>query len=238
MAHEPAGVNPAGGFMYGRKGGNPMFVRERMSSPAVTVTPDTSVQDALNLMHEHQFRRLPVVDEKGRLVGIVSERDLLYASPPPATWLSDLDLNHLIAELKLNKVMTREVITATPDTFVEDAARLMVENKIGGLPVVDENSLVVGVVTETDIFRAFIELYSAGHAGLYLTLKARDPKGLMVQLSKAILGLGSDIVGLSSSYDETAGHCRLMIKGADIDREQVVAVLESLGHHVVEVYEV
>lgn len=71
-----------------------MFVRECMSSPAVTIKPDTPLQDALNLMHEHRFRRLPVVDGKGRLVGIVSERDLLYASPPPATLLSGLELNH------------------------------------------------------------------------------------------------------------------------------------------------
>jgi acetoin utilization protein AcuB len=68
-----------------------MFVRDRMSSPAVTITPNTTLQDALNLMHEHRFRRLPVVDEKGRLVGIVSERDLLYASPPPATLLNGLE---------------------------------------------------------------------------------------------------------------------------------------------------
>ena len=133
-----------------------MFVRDRMSSPALTITPDTSLQDALNLMHEHRFRRLPVVDEKGRLVGIVSERDLLYVSPPPAALLSGLELNHLLAELQTKEIMTREVITTTPATFVEDAARLMVENKIGGLPVVDEDSQVVGVITETNVFKAFI----------------------------------------------------------------------------------
>ena len=73
-----------------------MFVRDRMSSPAVTITPNTTLQDALNLMHEHRFRRLPVVDEKGRLVGIVSERDLLYASPSPATLLNGFELNHVL----------------------------------------------------------------------------------------------------------------------------------------------
>jgi acetoin utilization protein AcuB len=77
-----------------------MFVPDRMSSPAVTVTPDTPFQAALDLMHKHRFRRLPVVDESGRLIGIVSERDLLYASPPPATLLSDLELNHLLTELR------------------------------------------------------------------------------------------------------------------------------------------
>jgi acetoin utilization protein AcuB len=215
-----------------------MFVRDRMSSPSMTITPDTPLRDALNLMHEHRFRRLPVVDENGTLVGIVSERDLLYASPPPATLLSGLELNHLLTELRVEEIMTCDVLTATPDTFVEDAARLMVENKIGGLPVVDEDNHVVGVITETDVFRAFIELYRAGHAGLYLTLKARDRTGLMVELSKAVLGLGGYIVGLSSSYDETADEYRLIIKGQEIAKDRVVALLASLGYQVTQVYEV
>lgn len=215
-----------------------MFVRDRMSSPAVTITPDTPLQDALELMHEHQFRRLPVVDDKGELVGIVSERDLLYASPPPSTLLSGLELNDLLAGLATRDIMTRDVLTTTPDTFVEDAARLMVEKKIGGLPVVDEDGQVVGVITETDVFRAFIELYSAGHAGLYLTLAVPERKGLLAELSKTVLGLGGHILGVSSSYDETSGEYRLVIKGHEIDKDRVVALLESLGYHVVKVYEV
>jgi acetoin utilization protein AcuB len=213
-----------------------MFVRDRMSSPAVTITPDTALRDALDLMHEHRFRRLPVVDEKGRLVGIVSERDLLYASPPPAALVSGMDLNHLLDELPTREIMTRGVLTATADTFVEDAARLMADNKVGGLPVVDEDDHVVGVITETDVFRAFIELYRAGHSGLYLTLQMKDRAGLMAELSKAVLGLGDDIVSLSSSYDEASGEYRLVIKGQEIDKDRVVALLESLGYHVIRAY--
>jgi acetoin utilization protein AcuB len=219
------------------RGGSPLFVRDRMSSPAVTITPDIPLQAALDLMHKHRFRRLPVVDEKGRLVGIVSERDLLYASPPLATLLSSLELNHLLTELRVDEIMTRNVLTAAPDTFVEDAARLMVENKVGGLPVVDEDKQVIGVITETDVFRAFIELYRAGHAGLYLTLQAPGRAGLMVELSKAILGLG-DIVSLSSSYDEATGDYRVVIKGEEIDKERIVALLASLGYHMIEAHEV
>jgi acetoin utilization protein AcuB len=209
-----------------------------MSSPAVTITPDTTLQDALHLMHEREFRRLPVVDQEDRLAGIVSERDLLYASPPPATLLGGLELGHLLARSHTKEIMTREVITTTPATFVEDAARLMVENKVGGLPVVDGDRHVVGVITETDIFRAFIELYRAGHTGLYVTLKAQDRAGLMAELSKAVLGLGGDIVGLNSSYDEHTGNYRLVIKGKEIDKERLVALLVSRGYEVTEVYEV
>jgi acetoin utilization protein AcuB len=215
-----------------------MFVRDRMSSPAVTITPNTTLQDALNLMHEHRFRRLPVVDEKGKLVGIVSERDLMYASPPPATLLNGLELNHVLSKLQIEEVMTQDVITTTPDAFIEDAARLMVENKIGGLPIVDEDNHVVGVITETDVFRAFIEMYRAGHSGLYLTLKVRDREGVIAELSKAAFGLGGNILSISSFCDETTGDYRLVIKGHDIDKDQVVATLESLGDHVIEAHEV
>lgn len=215
-----------------------MFVRDRMSSPAVTITPNTTLQDALNLMHEHRFRRLPVVDEKGRLVGIVSERDLLYASPPPATLLNSLELNHVLSKLQIEEVMTQDVITTTPDAFIEDPARLMVENKIGGLPIVDEDNHVVGVITETDVFRAFIEMYRAGHSGLYLTLNVRDREGVIAELSKAVFGLGGNILSISSFCDETTGDYRLVIKGHDIDKDQVVATLESLGDHMIEAHEV
>jgi acetoin utilization protein AcuB len=215
-----------------------MFVRDRMSSPAVTITPNTTLQDALNLMHEHRFRRLPVVDEKGRLVGIVSERDLLYVSPPPATLLNGLELNHVLSKLRIEEVMTQDVITTTPDAFIEEAARLMVENKIGGLPIVDEDNHVVGVITETDVFRAFIEMYRAGHSGLYLTLKVRDRERVMAELSKAVFGLGGNILSISSFCDEATGDYRLVIKGHDIDKDQVVATLESFGDHVIEAHEV
>ena len=215
-----------------------MFVGDCMSAPAITITPETPLQDALNLMHEHRFRRLPVVDEQGRLVGIVSERDLLYASPPPTTLLSGHSLNHLLAESQAKQIMAREVIATTPGTFVEDAARLIVENKVGGLPVVDEDERVIGVITETDIFRAFIELYRAGHGGLYLVLKAPDRTGLMAELSKAVLGLEGEIVGLSSSFDETTGDYRLVIKGQAIDVDRVIELVKSLGYRVTQVREV
>lgn len=214
-----------------------MFVRDRMSSPAVTITADRSLQEALDLMHQHQFRRLPVVDEQGRLVGIVSERDLLSASPPPPRLVDGLELNDLLARLQAREVMTQEVISVTADAFIEDAARLMAENRVGGLPVVDEDRQVVGVITETDVFRAFIELYQAGHAGLYVTMKVQKRSGLMVQLSKAILGMGDDVVGISFSYDEASGNHRLVVKAREVEKDRVVALLRSLGCQVIDIHE-
>ena len=215
-----------------------MFVRDRMSTPAVTIRPGTPFQDALNLMRERQFRRLPVVDENGKLVGIVSERDLLYASPSPATSLSVWELTYLLSKLHVKELMTRDVITTTPDSFIEDAARLMAESKIGGLPVVDGQGRVVGVITETDIFKTFAQMYRTGYSGLRLTLRVPDRKGVLAELSKAIFDLGGSIVSVSTLYDDTTGEYVLVVKVQDVNKDQLVHTLEALGEHVVDAHEV
>lgn len=216
-----------------------MFVRDRMSSEPVTVTPDTPFQDALKLMREHKFRRLPVVHkENGKLVGIVSERDLLYASPSPATSLSVWELNYLLSKLQVQEIMTENVITTTPDTPIEDAARLIVDNKIGGLPVVDEKNHVVGVITETDIFKTFVEMLGGGQAGLRLTLQVPERKGVLADLSRAIFDLGGNIVSVGSFYGETPGERELVVKVRDVSKGQLVETLEALGDHVLDAREV
>ena len=121
-----------------------MFVRNRMTAPAITVTPETPFQEALKLMQERHFRRLPIVDRAGKLLGMVSERDLLHASPSPATSLSVWEMNYLLSKLTVEQLMTKKnVVTVSPDQPVEEAARLMVEHTIGGLPVVDQDRRVV-----------------------------------------------------------------------------------------------
>ena len=156
-----------------------MLVSDRMSSPVVTVAPETPFQDALKLMQDHRFRRLPVVDKKGNLVGIVSERDLLYASPSPATSLSIWEINYLLSKLEVREIMTEEVITTTPDTPIEDAAHLMVDHKIGGLPVLDDQNRVAGIITETDIYRTFVEMFGGGRTGVRLTLQVPERKEVL-----------------------------------------------------------
>jgi acetoin utilization protein AcuB len=137
-----------------------MQVRERMTRPVITALPDTPLQEALNLMREKGIRRLPVVDSDGRLRGIVSDRDLLHASPSDATSLSVWELNYLLSKVSLRDVMTRSVITVDGGTPIEEAARIMVDKKIGGLPVMDGDN-VVGIITETDLFRVLVELLEA-----------------------------------------------------------------------------
>lgn len=125
-----------------------MLVRNRMSGPAVTVRQDADFQKALALMQEKKLRRLPVVDDDGQLVGIIVERDLLVAA-----------MRYLQSRVEVGDLMTRNVVTIGPDADLNEVARTMLERKIGGLPVVEHGRLV-GIITESDIFKRFVELHS------------------------------------------------------------------------------
>lgn len=151
-----------------------ILVKEWMTSPVQTVDCNTPVADAYNLMMERGIRRLPVV--KGdRLVGIVTLGDLREARPSPATSLSIYELNYLLAKLTVAQVMTHTPFTVTPGTPIQQAARLMLDRKVGGLPVVGEEEYVVGIITESDVFRMLIDQWD------YFTVQHVDP-GLLASL--------------------------------------------------------
>jgi len=134
--------------------------------------------------------------------------------------------------------MTPYVITTTPDTPLEDAAYLMAENKIGGLPVVDEHRRVVGVITETDVFKTFVEMFAGGHSGLRLTLEVPERKGVLLELCKAVFDLGGSIMSVGSFYGDATGKRGLVVKVQDVDKGQLVGTLETLGDHVVDARDV
>ena len=127
-----------------------LLVRDRMSVPAITIAPDTVFHAALKLMRDNTLRRLPVTDDAGRLMGVVTERDLLRTAD-----------RYFQAAIEVDELMIRTVITTTPDTSIVEAATQMVNNKVGGLPVVDAGNRVVGLITVTDIFQTLVELLSA-----------------------------------------------------------------------------
>ena len=215
-----------------------MFVHDVMSSPVVTVLPDMPFQDALRLMQEKNFRRLPVVDDKGKLVGIVAERDLLYASPSPATSLSVWEMNYMLSKIKVNRLMTPEVITTTPDTTIEDAAHQMVLNRVGGVPV-GEHGKVVGIITETDIFKTLVSMFGGGESGLRLTLEVPKGKGVLAAVSQAVFELGGEIISFGSfPIVEEATEDGMVMKVREVSQEELINKLEALGDHVIDAREV
>lgn len=215
-----------------------MLVRERMTSPAVTITPETPFQDALKLMRDKKFRRLPVVDSAGKIVGIVSERDMLHASPSPATSLSVWEVNYLLWKLKISDIMTHNVLTLQQDTPIEDAANLMVTHKIGGVPIVDDSGKVVGVITETDIFRAFVEMLGGGEHGLRLMVQVPAGSGTLAKLAGKIAEQGGVILSVGSMNREADGARDVIIKVKGVTKDKLIPALESIGDHVVDAREV
>jgi acetoin utilization protein AcuB len=134
-----------------------MKVRELMTGALITVRPDTPVLDARHLMVERRIRHLLVVNERGDLVGIVTDRDIRLNLPSQATSLSVWEINHLLTRLTVGQVMSRGLITVGPERDARDAAQLMLDHRIGALPVMEAGRLV-GIVTETDLLRAFVRM--------------------------------------------------------------------------------
>ena len=131
-------------------------IRDWMTADVISVSSDTPIANAHELMKRNNVRRLPVID-KGNLVGIVTIGDIREASPSGATTLSIWELNYLLAQLTVKNVMTHVVLTVTADEPMINAARIMLENKVSGLPVLDADGKVVGIVTESDVFRMMVE---------------------------------------------------------------------------------
>ena len=181
-----------------------MFVRDRMTRNPITIAGDITVMDALNLMKAKNVRRLPVVNKDGRIVGIVSEKDLLYASPSPVTSLNVWEVREMLHLLTVNKIMNTKVIKIDEDAPLEDAAVLMSANKISGLPVTSGESLV-GIITETDLFKAFLKLIGGKRAGVRITVVTSGAKGVMAKISNAIFSCGGNIVGLGLNELEGSG---------------------------------
>ncbi len=205
-----------------------MLVGDRMTPRPITVAKDTSVDKALQLMHSENVRRLPVVDKHGKLIGIVSELDLLKVSPSPATTLSIYEIPYLLARIKMEDVMTKDVLTVTEDTTLEEAARIMADNKIGGLPVVRDGKLV-GIITETDLFKVFLELLGARDEGVRLSMLVPEEKGTLAKITGAIAGMGGNILALGTITGDDPSNYLLTIRVAGVPQEELVSAMEGLG---------
>ncbi len=210
-----------------------MLVKERMSKPVITITPETSVQDALQIMRENKIRRLPVMEGK-KLVGIVTERDLLYASPSPATTLSIQEMHYMLSRLKVREIMKSPVITIDENAPIEEAARLMADNKIGGLPVTRDGELV-GIITESDLFKVFTEMMAAREEGIRITLLVPEKKGALASITRAIASKGGNIVSLGQFWGEDLTTRTVTIKVSGISREALEEAVSQEGIKVLDI---
>lgn len=214
-----------------------MLVQERMTANPVTIGPEASFEDALGLIREKKIRRLPVVDKNGDLVGIIVEKDLLYASPSPATSLSVFEVHYLLSKLKVKDVMTKRVITVGEDCPLEEAARIMVDHKIGSLPIV-RGKQVVGIVTETDVFRAMADALGGRASGVRVSMRVPDIKGELALITSKIAELGGLFVSFAQFTGGSAEGVQVTIKVQGVKKEAILAALEKAGAQVSDVREI
>ena len=214
-----------------------MLVYERMSRHPMTVSPNTPVEQALKRMRDEKVRRFPVVDDDGKLVGIVSDKDLLYAAPSPATSLSIYELHYLYSRITISQVMTREVITVEESDPIEEAARIMVDNKIGGLPVMREGKLV-GIITETDIFKTLMEMMGARDPGVRLTLLSPELRGQLAALTGAVAELGGNIISLGTFWGKDASNAVITMKVTGVNKDALVEKIKPFVLELIDAREV
>lgn len=205
-----------------------MLVASRMTRDPITVTNKTPIDEALKLMRDKRVRRLPVVDEKGKLVGIVAEKDILYASPSPATSLSIHEIHYLVSKLTVAEIMTKNVFTVTDDTPLEEAARVMADNRIGALPVLHDGALV-GIITETDIFKAFLELLGAREPGVRITMKVPEGQGMLPLCTETISKLGGRVLALVTWGRGEPGDRIVTVRVSGVDQKKLTDGIAKLG---------
>lgn len=211
-----------------------MLVRERMTANPIVVHPETAFDEAFQLLREKKIRRLPVVDQNGNLVGIVVEKDLLRVSPSPATSLSIFEIHGLLAKLQIKEVMTKRVITVGEDCPLEEAARIMVEHKIGSLPILRDKK-VVGIITETDIFKVMTEALGASCTQcLRATVRVPEEKGELAKIATEIAKMGGNIVSVVTFGLSDPTHRELTFKVVGVGREEMQAVFQRTNAQVID----
>ena len=203
-----------------------MLVGERMSSPVITLTPDTPIQDAMAIFKKEHIRRAPVIKD-GKLIGMVSDGDLLNASPSPVTTLSVWEMHYLLSKITVKEVMAKKVITIDENTPIEEAARIMADNKVSGLPVV-EDSAVKGMITETDLFKIFLEFMGARDRGIRVTAVVDDKPGSLAKITKAIADAGGNFIAFGQFAGPDTSTKLLTFKIAGMKKEEVKKAVEKI----------
>jgi acetoin utilization protein AcuB len=207
-----------------------MLVGERMSHPVISVSPETPIHDALALFKKEHIRRAPVV-KNGKLVGIISATDLLNASPSPVSSLSIWEINYLLSKVTVRQVMNKKVMTVDEDTPIEEAARIMADNKIGGLPVM-RGEKIVGIITETDLFRLFPELMGAREKGIRVTALVKNQPGQLAKITRAISEIGGDFVAFGLFEGEDPGTKMITFKVAGLKKDQIKKAIWNIAKEI------
>ncbi len=199
-----------------------MLVRNWMSKNLVSIAPDESMAKANRLLSDNHIGRLPVIDDRGNLVGIVSDRDLKRAGASDATSLDVHELAYLLTKVKVSDIMTANPLTIREYETIDEAAQLMLENKISGLPVENDLGKVVAVLTQNDIFLALVRLTGVQRGGAHLALNLPDKSGSIKGVCDLIREFDGRLISILTSYDQAPdGERKVYIRVANLSHEKM-----------------
>ena len=208
-----------------------MFVANRMAKNPITISAEARVDDAMAMMKRSKVRRLPVVEE-GRLVGFLTRQDLAAVAPSPATTLSKYEISALLGKILVKDVMSTNIVSIKSDATIEEAALLMAQNKIGSLPVVSEVGAVVGIITDTDVFRTFVDIMGLAEGKTRITLNVDDKVGVIEGIAGIFAAEGLNIDSLVTC-NKGNGKYEILIRGDFPDVEGVNEKLKQHGYDVI-----
>ncbi len=212
-----------------------MTVSKRMTPNPVTCTPETPVFEASEIMKKEGVQRLPVLDSNGSLVGIVTEKNIVNATPSGK--FSMVEFAHQLSLLTVGDVMSREVITVYTDDPIEQAARKMADLDVSFLPVVDYNGKLVGVVTRSDMFKLLLELFGTRHYGIRVCFSIKDRPGVVATVSEALHKKGANIISIGN-LDTEMGYSTIIMKVNGIDKDKLGETIRPLVDSVLDIREV
>ncbi|HEX7619807.1 MAG TPA: CBS domain-containing protein [Anaerolineales bacterium] len=210
-----------------------MNVGRRMSHPVITVQPDIQITKAHELMAHEKIRQMPVV-KNGKLVGIVSENDILKAYPSSVTSLAVWEIASLLEKIKVREVMVKDVRTVQEDTLIEEAARIMADTEISSLPVIRDKELV-GIITQTDLFDIMLEMLGARRPGVHFSVLIPPQPGQIAKITKAIYEKGGDITALSTFEGDSSANFMLGVKVNGIDQKALQKLIKPLVIELLEI---
>jgi len=206
-----------------------MYVKNRMTTNPYTIAFDAPITEVIELMRQKNLKRVPVV-HGDRVVGMITHGDIQKVSPTKATTLSIYELNYLLAKTKVSDAMTKNVITISPDELLEEAAVLMRDNKISSLAV-EKNDKLVGIITESDIFDAFIDLLGFRDVGSRITIQAADAPGALADITEVFKELDSNITHIAA-YRGSNGYSDVVIRTNTINTDDLEARLTEHGYKI------
>ena len=205
-----------------------MLVKDVMTKNPITVGVKASVLEAKDLMKKNDINKLPVVDKSGNLVGIITENDLQRAAPSDATTLDVYELGYLLNKLTVEKTMVKDVKTVSDKETVEEAARIMADGHFGCLPVM-EDKLLVGIITDGDLFKMFIEMFNARTAGIRAVINMSDKSGSLSVFTQKIAEANGKIISCITTPADDPDHRKVTIKAVDISLDAFFAIAKLCG---------